>query len=684
MYLEDNQVIVFNGRSSVNPKQFSVTGITNMKFYPVDLPDYDFHLEFYHSKTQSTIHDNTPELWQTWLETKKGTDPLGANLRPEFKNLIVTQDEVWQPNNYHRKGVFNHRWGEQHVSFGVESHTSVSGVADEVFLYIKLKNYRPEPLDLTLIPVQKLLRRDSTLIQRDGPFRVSVGDTQITIASDIQEVDTYGFRISLSGFEVRNYCLVIKVALGGENVYPVFQPDAGERFHQANQHTRERLEAFGSRLPHVYTQHSGINELYKRCALTVAECKWERDNFIIKPFWASGTWPISMIWDQYFSGDVLTMVDPHSVKETIKLTLRECRMKQSWLFWHGPVGNIVYIQDPFAIQSMLEAYIKYTGNFAVLNEVTGGKSVYEWMKLWALEINNNYTRQDGLIDVGPKSEQLIEIRTYGYNGVVPVVSFLASDFYIRMHQWANEVGDYEHPPYLRWSEKILKAVQHLWNDEVGWFEIERYNGIREIIWSYHLYELLQSKNVSPYQTQRLIQHIKDGEFLAPYGMYSISKRDTMHWDRIDGDWGGGGQYAGMPLRIASNLFKLGYSHQAFEILKRFARYVDHFPYIPQNPWSDKLFQDQSSMPLQISAGAGVEVILSGIFGLLPQLNGSLLISPYFDEELGPSELKGYRYRGYTYDVSLFEDFYTVRKDGQIVSHSKYGDIVLFHPGDGDN
>src|SRR5690606_36432602 len=93
MYLEDNQVILFNGRGSVSPRQFSVTGLTNLKFYPVDLPDYEFCLEFYHHRSETTINDNTPELWKTWLETGRGTDPLGANLRPEFKKLIVTQDE---------------------------------------------------------------------------------------------------------------------------------------------------------------------------------------------------------------------------------------------------------------------------------------------------------------------------------------------------------------------------------------------------------------------------------------------------------------------------------------------------------------------------------------------------------------------------------------------------------------
>ena len=49
--------------------------------------------------------------------------------------------------------------------------------------------------------------------------------------------------------------------------------------------------------------------------------------------------------------------------------------------------------------------------------------------------------------------------------------------------------------------------------------------------------------------------------------------------------------------------------------KRNIRYVDHFPYLPQNPRIDIPEQDRSSMPLEISAGAGMEAIVFGTFGV---------------------------------------------------------------------
>lgn len=66
----------------------------------------------------------------------------------------------------------------------------------------------------------------------------------------------------------------------------------------------------------------------------------------------------------------------------------------------------------------------------------------------------------------------------------------------------------------------------------------------------------------------------------------------VHWDRVDADFGGGGQYSGATLRVANNLYENGFPQNGFEILKRFSKYTDHFPYITGNPWSDKMFQNK--------------------------------------------------------------------------------------------
>jgi len=685
MYLEDTQVVLFNGIGSVNPRQFSITGLTNLKFYPIDIPDYEFYFNFLDHKSKELIQDDTPALWKNWVENGTGTDPLGANFRPGFANLIVTQDETWQPNQYHRKGVFHKKFKTNWVSFGIESLTRVSGAKDEVLLKLMLTNYDSKELDLTLIPNQKAERltlpskKGSSEVKVVDPFVISSEQLRVGLVSDIAQVDEKGFRITLAPKERKEFYFAIQPSGDLSQKSERYQPDIKERFERAYKRTVERLNATFQKLPKVKTEHKGINELYKRCALTLNECKWERTNFIIDPFWASGTWPISMIWDQCFAEQALAMIDPKGLKESIKLTLRESRMKQSYIFWNGPVGNILYIQDPFALQTTIDSYITFTGDKSILDEVAGDATIYEWMKRWAFELRKNYSRPDGLIDVGFSTEKIIEIRTDGYNHVVPVVNGLTAVFYKWMYEMAHERGDKDAKKFREWYTQIDKAFhEKLWNDKLGWFDNLYPDDSKASNWTYHLLDLLETDELSYYEKSRLAGHIVDGEFLAKYGMYSISKSDTLHWDRIDADFGGGGQYIGMTLRIAKSLLENGFHAQGFEILKRFSKYTEHFPYFTHNPWSDKFFQDRSSMALQISAGAGIEAIITGIFGLAPQKDGSLIIDPAYDQELGRAELKGFKFRNANYDVLLQPFSYLVKKNGKLLFEKKYGEKAILN------
>ena len=89
-----------------------------------------------------------------------------------------------------------------------------------------------------------------------------------------------------------------------------------------------------------------------------------------------------------------------------------------------------------------------------------------------------------------------------------------------------------------------------------------------------------------------------------------------------------------PMQLVRNLYETGMGQLAWTILSRFTHYADHFPYISQNYRADELFQDESSQPMQVSAGAGIEAIVFGLFGLNPQVDGCLDVHPYYAHELG--------------------------------------------------
>ena len=153
----------------------------------------------------------------------------------------------------------------------------------------------------------------------------------------------------------------------------------------------------------------------------------------------------------------------------------------------------------------------------------------------------------------------------------------------------------------------------------------------------------------------------------------------MHWDRVDTDWGGGGSYTGIPMQLVRNLYQSGMGQLAWTILSRFTQYVGYFPYISQNFRADELFQDESSMPMAICAGSGVEAIVFGLFGLNPQIDGRLDIHPYYAHDLGKANLNDYQFRGHSYDIGMDRYGFTIKRDGKRLGSYRHGESVRILP-----
>ena len=109
--------------------------------------------------------------------------------------------------------------------------------------------------------------------------------------------------------------------------------------------------------------------------------------------------------------------------------------------------------------------------------------------------------------------------------------------------------------------------QKLWDEHAGWFVNLYPDGSKHLVLSYHQFDMLDAGILSDKQRDAMIGHLKEGEFLGPLGVYSISKADRVHWDLEDVDWGGGGQYTGEPLRLAESLYRLGYAGISLGYLK---------------------------------------------------------------------------------------------------------------------
>jgi hypothetical protein len=683
MRFDDYQVMLINYRGFVCPRQYSMTGFTGVQFLPASAQSYSFNLNFYDNNTGKTVRDDVPWIWDRWIREGRGDDPLGSNFRPNSPFLMVTQDEKWQPNSYIRSGTFHKEIYGNWITFSIHSITSVSYNDDEVFLRITMRNRGNKPLQLTLIPSQiaghmsfdGMAGSDSA--RAIDAFTFGSNQMEARVSSDIRKYSEKGFELTLPPDEYVTSYFAVKFFRADKKPPEIFQEDIKSRMNEADRITREKLKWAYEKLPRLESSDVKLKEYYYRCMLSVLMSRYENPNYITNPFWAVGYWPFTISWDNSYSSDILAMLDPASLKEAILTDFREVKMKRTYVSWKGAFWDNLYIQEPFALQIMIEAYLRHTGDYNLLGEKAGDTTVWEWMQKWVNELRTSYTNKDGLIDVGYDTQKIIEIRTDGYNHVVPIVNVLTVHLLYRMSEWAAVLKDKNAEPFLKDAERLKNLInKYLWNEDEGWFDNLYPDGSKEAIWTIHLYDALGTDYLTGSQVNKLVSHLKEGEFLGKFGTYSISRRDSVHWDLIDSDWGGGGQYAGMPGRISRNLYRQGFPEMGWDILKRHIGYIDYFPYLPQNPRTDVPEQDRSSMPVEIAAGAGMEAIIFGTFGI--NIDKDILtISPNYSEEMGVTTLSDFKFKGKSYNIQINCKSFSIYQDGRYVTAKPYGESVEF-------
>lgn len=689
-FTNDRTVRLFNGRGAISVRDKSVTGLQELFFPPIAVRDYRFQLAFCEKESKVLIQDVVPDVYDHMVQTGQGPHPLGLNFQtPGAPFVMILQEARWQPATYFRTGTFHKKFGEHWVSFGIETQTLVSAATDEIYLEVRIENRQPAPLVFTVVPEQSAPELGAPLPgekpEAPGPvthpdvFTMASPQVRIRVVSDLEKRthDGWIWEIPDHGTATARFAIVPQLAkMPAPDTH---SPDIAPRMERADRALRDRLRWAEEKLPRVTTANREFDELYRRSVLSVLESRWERENFIARPFYAVGTWTFTIPWDTSYASEMLAILDPEGLREAFLTYIRAGLLKSSYVPWNGKAGEYWYAQNPFAEMRILLDYLRQTGDVAFLDHREEGATVFEWMKRMGRELVKRYGRPDGLLDFGAGSEKMLELRTDGYQHVVAASNGMAVEYFRQVAAWCRERKDPEAAPFEQWASQLEKSMQEKqWNEEAGWFDNLYPDGSRHQVWSYHLFDILEAGFLSEAQRRRLIAHLAEGEFLGRYGMYSVSKVDRIHWDLEDVDWGGGGQYTGMPLRVAESLFRLGYPELGWNVLARCLPWARAYPYLPQEIFADFLRSPEVvEMPLEIAGGSGVHAILFGVFGLRPQLDGSLTIAPAYHQDLGKARMTGYRFRGHSYDVVLEPLHYTVFRDGERMAQKPYGQPSQF-------
>jgi hypothetical protein len=686
----DRMLRLFNGRGAVSIRDKSLTGLQTLQFPPIDIRDYRFFLAFRETKANVLIQDVVPDVYDYMVETGKGPHPLGLNFSPGAPLVMLLQQAYWEPNAFFRTGTFHKQFGDRWISFGISTRASVAADKDEIYMAVEIENREAEPLVFVASPDQRApelrlslpneAHKPSGPVTHPDAFTLASDQIRITVVSDLPGREKDGWRWEIPGHAKRQAYFGIILQQTSSPAPGVVAPDLAPRMERADQALRRRLQWAGETLPQVSTGDSAFDDLYRRCILSVLDSRWERENFIVKPFYAVGTWIFTIPWDTSYASEMLSILDPAGLREAFLTYVRAGLLTSSWVPWNGKSNTSWYAQNPFAEMRILQDYLVQTGDTDFLNYSVEGASVFEWMKRMGRELVKRYGRPDGLLDFGAGSEKMLEIRTDGYQHVVAATNGMAVAYFRQVAEWCRQRNDPEAAQFENWAKTLQDSLnQKLWDEQNGWLVNLYPDGSKHLVMSYHQFDLLDTPVLSQKQKDAMIGHLREGEFLGPLGVYSISKADRVHWDLEDVDWGGGGQYTGEPLRLAESLYRLGHAELGWDILNRCTRWTEHFPYITQEIFADYFRSPEVEMPLEVAAGSGVQAVIFGTFGLRPHLDGSLGVAPSYHRELGQARLTGYRFRGHSYDVVLGPWDYEIFKDGKLATRSDYGKSIEFSP-----
>ncbi|MGO8747413.1 MAG: hypothetical protein ACLQNE_15625 [Thermoguttaceae bacterium] len=663
---------IFAGRGSAALQDKTVTGVQWLIFPPVVLPNYRFQLSFRDEGTGILIRDAGEESYDYGLITRRSMPvPNLLNLSDSAVVSVLPQRCEWRPNEFFRTGTFHKRLKGKWISFGMETSTRASFSSDEIFLRVKLVNRNQSPLNLTVLPEQTLFQIElppARGITVEAPVTFTQPDVctlrtanqHVKLLSDLPRSPGGGWMWSLAPGEESVAFFSIFVAAGNTNVAEPPVSGLRRRMQQSGRAAAERLRWAADRLPSIWTGNRELDDLYYRSILTILENKWDRDGLPGKPYYGLGpdwaTWVVP--WDISFLSRVLALLDPDSCRQFVLIAAKQ-----------GVLSG--YAQNFCALNQVIGDYLDQTGDTTILDARVADATLLDHLKRGARDAIKRLARPDGLLQFGT-SKALLETRTDGYEYAVAATNGLMASCFRRIAQWCRDRKHAEAVEFDAAAARIEQGLPRLWNEKAGWFESEAPEGSRHLVWSYHVFDLLGTHVLSDTQRLRMVGHLRDGEFLGPYGLYGISKVDRVHWDWLDPDFGGGGQYTAMPMRITESLFVSGQPQLAWDVLLRCVHWSSAYPYLPQHIFTDDMTTiEVGEEPLHICGGAAAQAILFGAFGLRPHADGHLEIAPAYHQSLGEAWLKGYRFRGHVYDVHLTSRGFEVFRDGLRVDESTY-------------
>ena len=450
-------------------------------------------------------------------------------------------------------------------------------------------------------------------------------------------------------------------------------------------------------LPRLKSDNPRLDAFYYRSLVTYILCRWENPELCVSPYFSTGSvngaCMCSYLWD-WCGGLMLHPVyDPVASKRQITSLLKNDLTKSYALnpVTAGPLGPWYQVNQE-KISLMVYHHVLTTGDKDFLFERVNGRTVIDHMieqayvcddlsgevQLYDYGIGTLEPRRPGwrgadYIWYGEGNAHLELRNGYTYHGIIPDLNARRYMNYMRVYELTKIAGvpDERLP---RRAAALKEKLRELWCDSEKWYYYEA-QGKRELRYTVQMFKFLNSPVIGEEERCGLISHLNEREFLSRYGLHSLSKADPAY-DQDDIDNGGGGICTHFANQVCAQLYETGYDTEATDILKRILWWGERLPYLGDSCVAGMMLNNEIT-PLQgdISSVSGAQMIFYYIFGIKPDFDGNIRISPVKVRPAENMRVDNARLCGKVFSVDVRGDVYSVEIDGKSYS-AKVGEEII--------
>lgn len=438
----------------------------------------------------------------------------------------------------------------------------------------------------------------------------------------------------------------------------------------------KRCKEVLDRVPKFKSDNAELDKLYYRSLVTYIMCRWDNPDLFTPSYYSTGSingaCMCSYLWD-YCGGLMLhPIVDAKVNKEEIKAYLKNDLTKSYAL---NPVDGTAlgpwYQVNQEKVILMVYYHVLHTGDVDFLFEKAGDKTVIEWMVHHAY-VCDNKKEPVKLYDYGIGGDDHLELRRgIPYNGIMPDLNARRYLNYMRVYQLTKVAGcpDERLPERAHLLKQELKS---LWDKDKKWYKFIK-DGVEDIRYTVQMFKFLNSPVIDEEEREGLISHLNEEEFLSKFGLHSMSKKD-ISYDQDDIDNGGGGICTHFTMQICAQLYEIGKSELATDILKR-VLWWGRLPYLGDSCAANMLFNREDT-PLQgdISSVACAQMMIFYILGIYADFGGEITIKPPKVRPASKISAENIKIRDKVFSIYIDGDEFSVECNGKITK-AKIGEKI---------